>query len=204
MFALHVLQDILLNICLLSQFNMGKRSGTRTSGKSRRSGKSGRSGRTHLPQKMGGPARPKQHSGKETRGMRQRKPKMPLYLDPERHVPLRRCPQKTHWLDVRAMNRKLLLQNEGPVAVAVENPVPTLTDYDPWQCAGVGLVPDVEVGGRVDVQWADVTFQCTKTGGNELEWNNIVLTDEPGQSSTAEEPVTFDDLVSSNLLPEPE
>ena len=56
------------------------------------------------------------------------------------------------------MKKKLLLQNEKRVALAVENPVPTLTDHDPWQCAGVGLVPDVEVGGRVDVQWANVTF----------------------------------------------
>ena len=72
------------------------------------------------------------------------------------------------------MNRKLLLQNERPVAVAVENPVPTLTDYDPWQCAGVGLVPDVEIGGRVDVQWAGVTFQCTKTTDSRLQKMNIL------------------------------
>ena len=78
---------------------MGKRSGK--SGRSGRSGTrtSGRSGRSynHLPQQMGGKARPVSHSGKEA--LRKR-PKNTL------PKPMLRCKRKTSLVELAAMARR--------------------------------------------------------------------------------------------------
>jgi hypothetical protein len=128
------------------------------------------------------------------------------YDDDEILRPCFRCRGKTDASQMLEMRyrKSLKASTSSQVAAAEDELVPTITDYDPWQYAGTGLgdlAPNVEVGGRVNVQCGDLTWQCTKAADHELEFNKIVLADNPGSNCTAETPVSFDDLKNYNDLP---